>query len=105
MRSRTPRRIEKALAKYSEAEDTTPLIEQILLHVPGSMSGRYYDGLIQQSDGTYTGVDVSGAGLPPSLTQMAFDGLVSADNPAVGATAKGTPISVTSVELVTLEGS
>lgn len=57
--------------------------QQVLAHVDGGReSGRHYDGLFKNDDGTYTAIEIktrSGS----NRAQEAFDALVRPDNPAV----------------------
>ncbi|CAN5294396.1 hypothetical protein BH11ACT2_BH11ACT2_03880 [soil metagenome] len=72
---------------------------KVIAHVKGGTpGGRYYDGLIKNSDGTYTGVEVKSNGADLSATQKINDGLVSAKNPAI-ARLNGEEIKITRVIL------
>lgn len=84
-----------------QAQHSSPLLtEQVLMRVSGSASGRFYDALVEKPDGTYAGIEVTGSGLPLSLTQVAFDGLVSPTTPAVAVATDGAAVNVTSVDYV-----
>lgn len=77
---------------------------KVAVKVDGSSQTRYFDGLIKNADGTYTGVEVkSGSGvdryLANSKNQFAFDSSLSATAPAVG-TINGQSIKVVASRLV-----
>jgi len=59
---------------------------------------RYYDGLIRNDDGTYTGVEVKGGSGRRDSAQQAFDDAVSPERPAT-AMLKGERIQITRVIL------
>lgn len=71
---------------------------QVRSSVDGSDKGRFYDGLIRNADGTYTGVEIKGGTATPTGQQRTFDGLVSPGNPA-RARLDGEPIAITKVIL------
>ena len=75
---------------------------QVRSHVDGSTNGRFYDGLIRNPDGTYTGVEIKGGNAKPTQSQRDFDGLVSPGNPA-RATLDGKPIVITDVIVETVK--
>lgn len=69
--------LEKQLRKPVERD-------QVLAHVDGGRAtGRRYDGLMRNDDGTYTAFEIkSGTGRYQGTEQETFDSLVSRDNPA-----------------------
>ncbi len=71
---------------------------QVLSGVEGTKHGRYYDGLVLEPDGTYTGIEVKSGDAKLTKQQREFDSLVSPDNPA-HATLDGKPIVITQVVL------
>lgn len=75
---------------------------QVRASVDGAQNGRFYDGLIENPDKTYTGIEIKGGGAGPELKQRNFDGLVSPSNPA-RATLDGKPIVITDVMLETVK--
>lgn len=60
--------------------------------------GRYYDGLIRNADGTYTGIEVKSGTATRSTAQRGFDGAVSRETPAI-ATLNGERIRIVRVIL------
>ncbi|WP_137726534.1 hypothetical protein [Prescottella subtropica] len=70
--------------------------DQVLAKVEGTKYGRYYDGLMKNPDGTYTGYEVKSRTATKKAQQREFDGLVSPENPA-RATLNGKPIEITRV--------
>lgn len=66
--------------------------------VDGSTNGRFYDGLFENADGTYTAIEIKSGKATPTDSQRTFDGLVSRENPA-RATLNGKLIEITSVIL------
>ncbi|WP_295839725.1 putative T7SS-secreted protein [uncultured Microbacterium sp.] len=65
------------------------LRDKVAVKVEGSSQTRYFDGLIKNADGTYTGVEVkSGSAvnryLANSKNQLAFDSSLSLGNPTAG---------------------
>lgn len=71
---------------------------QVRSSVEGSSNGRFYDGLIRNPDGTYTGVEIKGGTATRNAQQREFDKLISPSNPA-RATLDGDPIVITLVVL------
>lgn len=76
--------------QVAEELDVNVIRDRVNVDYPGSpQSGRYYDGLYRNPDGTYTGVEVKSGGSNldyqrPGNVQRQFDSQVSPDNPAVG---------------------
>ncbi|WP_218638108.1 hypothetical protein, partial [Actinomyces oris] len=56
--------------------------EQRKAHVDGVEHGRYYDGLAQEADGTWTGIENKHGSASLKANQREFDRAVSSDNPA-----------------------
>ncbi|UOE44953.1 putative T7SS-secreted protein [Agromyces larvae] len=70
---------------------------QVVAHVDGEpQSGRKYDGLFANGDGTYTGVEIKTGNAKYGGTQKGFDQLVSPENPAT-AILDGTVIKIVGV--------
>lgn len=63
---------------------------------------RYYDGLIENADGTYTGIEVKGGTGSRDAAQRSFDDAVSPELPAT-ATLNGKTIRITGVILETVK--
>lgn len=70
---------------------------------PGASADRprYFDGLFQNSDGTYTGVEIKSGGGSRDVDQRTFDGKVSPDSPAT-AVLNGERIQIVDVYLETV---
>lgn len=60
---------------------------------------RYYDGLVRNADGTYTGIEVKSGSASLSAGQRSFDSAVNGGTVAY-ATLDGQLIEITSNELV-----
>lgn len=88
---------EKA-ALDSEEADRGITIErkQVRATVQGVGHGRFYDGLTENPDGTYTGYEVKSNTGSKNREQRDFDNLVSPDNPA-RATLNGRTIEIVGV--------
>ncbi|VEI16398.1 hypothetical protein [Actinomyces viscosus] len=56
--------------------------EQRKAHVDGVEQGRFYDGLAQEADGTWTGIENKHGSASLKAEQREFDRAVSSDNPA-----------------------
>lgn len=63
---------------------------------------RYYDGLFENADGTYTGIEVKGGTGSRDAAQRGFDATVSPERPAT-ATLNGKEIRITRVILETVK--
>jgi hypothetical protein len=63
---------------------------------------RYYDGLYENADGTYTGIEVKSGSATRDSAQLGFDNAVSRDNPAT-ATLNGNKITIVEVILETVK--
>lgn len=63
---------------------------------------RYYDGLYENADGTYTGIEVKGGTGSRDAAQKGFDSTVSPERPAT-ATLNGKTIQITRVVLETVK--
>ncbi|NYG19989.1 hypothetical protein BJY17_000736 [Agromyces hippuratus] len=70
---------------------------QVKAHVEGEeQDGRFYDGLVDNGDGTYTGLETKSGNAGYSGPQKRFDELVSPENPA-NAMLDGRSIKITRV--------
>ncbi|MBL1080309.1 SHOCT domain-containing protein [Nocardia sp. 2] len=85
-----------ALDEYARDSGEEVIRDQIKASVPGVEQGRYYDGLVENPDGTYTGLEVKSGTASKNANQREFDGAVSPDNPAT-ATLNGKTIEITKV--------
>ncbi len=92
------------LDKLEERFNVTVIRDKVRIDYPGApQNGRYYDGLIRNPDGTYTGVEVKFGSeydkyFREGYVQREFDeGLLN--NPAVG-TLNGEEIRVTAVRVI-----
>ncbi|MFT3798347.1 hypothetical protein [Microbacterium sp.] len=63
--------------------------------------GRYYDGLIRNADGTYTGIEVKSGTATRNAAQRGFDDAVSVETPAI-AMLDEKPIRIVRVILETV---
>lgn len=63
---------------------------------------RYYDGFIENADGTYTGIEIKGGTGSRDAAQRGFDATVSPERPAT-ATLNGERITITRVILETVK--
>ncbi|WP_423264363.1 hypothetical protein [Frondihabitans sp. 4ASC-45] len=92
------------LQQYAEIYGKTPISDQVLAKSENFVQGRRYDGLVQNADLSYTGVEVkSGNAMSKyrSATnpQRLFDESVSLDHPAT-AILHGKRITITSVKVI-----
>ncbi len=73
-------------------------------HRPASQADqvRYYDGLVENADGTYTGIEVKGGSGNRDAAQRGFDDTVSPERPAT-ANLNGQEIKITRVILETVK--
>lgn len=73
-------------------------------HNPQATSdqARYYDGFIENADGTYTGIEIRGGTGSRDAAQRGFDATVSPERPAT-ATLNGERITITRVILETVK--
>jgi hypothetical protein len=72
--------------------------QQVKATVDGAPNGRFFDGLMKNPDGTYTGIEIKSGTASRSAEQRTFDSLVSPSNPAY-AKLNGVTIKITSVIL------
>lgn len=72
--------------------------DQVRARVDGRDQNRYYDGLYQNADGTYTGVEVKSGSATRDAAQQGFDDSVSRSNPAT-ANLNGEAIQIVQVIL------
>jgi hypothetical protein len=89
----------QGLADYELATGQTVISDQVRATLSDGGAGRYYDGLVQNADGTYTGIEVKSGSASLSASQRAFDNAVNGGAVA-RATLNGQPIEITSTELV-----
>lgn len=90
---------ERGLTEYEETTGRTVVTSQVRASFSGEDQGRFYDGLSENPDGTYQGIEVKGGSATRTAPQRSFDERVAADNPAF-ATYNGKPIVITSVYVV-----
>ncbi|MGB2719849.1 MAG: hypothetical protein WBC54_08865, partial [Rhodococcus sp. (in: high G+C Gram-positive bacteria)] len=95
---RSGKEAEQAALDREEAElGETIERRQVRSTVDGASIGRYYDGLAENPDGTYTAYEVKSGTARKAAGQRAFDDLVSPDNPAT-ATLNGKTIKIVEVQ-------
>ena len=87
---------ERGLDQVGEQLDADVLRDQVLAKVPGDTHGRRYDGLVENEDGTYIGIEIKSGTAQRSRQQREFDAKVSEDNPAT-ATLNGETIEIVEV--------
>ena len=86
------------LKAYSEQYGVTVITSRVRATLPdGSM--RYYDGLVEDANGTYTGLEVKSGSASVTKGQRAFDKQVLAGSPAT-AHLIGRQITITDVVLL-----
>jgi hypothetical protein len=90
----------QGLSAYELATGRTVVRDQVRATLSeGSGAPRYYDGLVHNPDGTYTGIEVKSGSATRTPGQRVFDEAV--DNGAIArATLNGQPIQITSTVLV-----
>ncbi|WP_407727347.1 hypothetical protein ACJEDT_11150 [Rhodococcoides fascians] len=86
-----------ALDEREELTGETIERRQVRSTVDGARNGRYYDGLAENPDGTYTAYEVKSGTARKTAGQRAFDDLVSPENPAT-ATLNGKTIKIVEVQ-------
>jgi hypothetical protein len=84
-----------ALSDYAEQNDVTVETNQVVSRLPDGTI-RKYDGLVENSDGTWTGIEVKSGTSPVTPGQRSFDGQVLGGTPAT-ATLDGSTITITNV--------
>jgi hypothetical protein len=89
----------RGLADYELATGRTVIPDQVRATLSGGGPGRFYDGLVRNADGTYTGIEVKSGSASLTTSQRAFDNAVNGGNVA-RATLNGKPIEITSTDLV-----
>ena len=81
-----------------EDEFGTPIIrDQRRASVEGRKQSRYYDGLIPNGDGTYSGIEIKSGGAGKTPQQKQFDARVSPETPATVTLPDGTTVKITNV--------
>lgn len=93
---------EQGLLEYELATGQTVIRDQVKARLSVGGPGRLYDGLVENADGTYTGLEVKSgtASLEPS--QRAFDNAVDGGSVA-RAMLNGQPIQITSTVLINVK--
>ncbi len=86
-----------ALDEREELTGETIERRQVRSTVDGASNGRYYDGLAENPDGTYTAYEVKSGTARKTAGQRAFDDLVTPENPAT-ATLNGKTIKIVEVQ-------
>jgi RHS repeat-associated protein len=89
----------RGLSEYELATGQTVIRNHVRATLSGGGSGRYYDGLIRNADGTYTGIEVKSGSASLTASQRAFDNAVNASGVA-RAMLNGRLIEITSTDLV-----
>lgn len=89
----------RGLSEYELATGQTVIRSQVRASLSEGGAGRFYDGLVQNADGTYTGIEVKSGSAALSASQRAFDAAINGGR-AARATLNGQPIDITSTELV-----
>lgn len=74
--------------------------EQVLAHVGGLVSGRFFDGVVLKPDGTYEAIDVLYGDEEQSSTQISFDRGIGLESPALATLKLGETVKITSVVVV-----
>jgi RHS repeat-associated protein len=85
------------LAQYSEDTGNPVITQKVRANLGGAQ--RYYDGLVKNPDGTYTGIEVKSGGARYYGAQKRFDAAVSPENPAI-AVLNSETIDITATYLV-----
>ena len=89
----------QGLSDYELATGQTVIRDQVRASLSEGGGGRFYDGLVRNADGTYTGIEVKSGSASLSASQRAFDEAVNG-GAAARAMLNGEPINITSTELV-----
>ncbi|MEV4423544.1 Hint domain-containing protein, partial [Patulibacter sp. NPDC049589] len=89
----------RGLARFEALTGITVVRNQVRATVSGAEGGRFYDGLAQNADGTYIGIEVKSGTASLSASQRAFDSAVNSGSVA-RAMLNGKPIRITSTELI-----
>ncbi len=87
------------LSDYELATGQTVIRNQVRASLSEGGSGRFYDGLVRNADGTYTGIEVKSGSASLNASQRAFDSAVNGGGVA-RATLNGQSIEITSTDLV-----
>lgn len=85
-----------ALANYADDTGSTVYTNQVRATIQGSAGMRYYDGLVENTDGTFTGIEVKSGTASRTAGQAAFDDQVLSGTPAT-AILDGMLIRITNV--------
>jgi hypothetical protein len=85
------------LAQYSEDTGDPVITQKVRANLGGAQ--RYYDGLVKNPDGTYTGIEVKSGGAGYYGAQKRFDAALSPANPAT-AVLNSETIDITATYLV-----
>ena len=89
----------RGLSEYELATGQTVIRSQVRASLSKEGNGRFYDGLVQNADGTYTGIEVKSGSASLSASQRAFDEAVSGGQTA-RAMLNGRPVHITATDLV-----
>ncbi|QKT08849.1 hypothetical protein HUN08_17765 [Gordonia sp. X0973] len=94
-----------ALDKYESQNPGVKVVrDQRLAQIPNargvSQNGRYYDGLVKNSDGTYTGIEVKSGTASLTPGQRSFDGAVNGGQPAYVKLPDGTTGKIVRVKIL-----
>lgn len=88
------------LDNVADREGVTIIRDQVASRHPDTGDQiRYYDGLFENADGTYTGVEVKSGTASRNPAQRLFDGAVSVDRPAFVDIPNVGPRTITNVIL------
>jgi hypothetical protein len=90
----------QGLQNYEERTGRPVVSDKVGAKLPDGTGPRFYDGLSENPDGTYTGVEVKSGSAAAKYggSQRAFDDAVSSGQPAI-AKLNGRTIKITSVDV------
>ncbi|RPA06115.1 hypothetical protein [Gordonia sp. OPL2] len=95
---RSGKAAEKRELDNLEKRTGKPIIrEQRQARIDGVPRSRFYDGLIPNGDGTYSGIEVKSGGAKKSGWQKRFDDMVSPERPAYVKLPDGSRVKITKV--------
>lgn len=90
------------LDNYADDNGVEVIRDKVKAHVDGSANGRYFDGLVKNPDGTYTGIEIKSGGAPYRGQQEEFDTIVNNGTPAT-ARLNGEQITIVKVHVERVE--
>lgn len=90
------------LDNYADDNGVEVIRDKVKAHVDGSTNGRYFDGLVRNPDGTYTGIEIKSGGAPYRGQQEEFDTIVNNGTPAT-ARLNGEQITIVKVHVERVE--